>query len=96
MMGSVELCSRAGITTRQLHHWVTSGYLLPDTTEGTPAGSGHPVQFTSGEAEVARQMGLLVSAGVLPGAAHQAARQLATSGTATLGSFTITPLAGAA
>jgi len=97
MMGSVELTTRAGITQRQLHYWTDRGYLIPhDLDPFVGGGSGHSLEWTNGECEVARLMGLLTSAGVMPAAAHTAARQLAAGRPAQLGSFTLTTTAGAA
>lgn len=91
MIGSFELCTRAGITTRQLHHWLAKGYI--SAVREDPAGTGYPLEFTPDDVEVARIMGLLTSAGVLPAAAATAARSLATEGTAQLGAFTLTQAA---
>jgi hypothetical protein len=70
MNSAFAVAKDCGITYRQMDHWVRLGYLQP----GEGHGSGHARQWTRTELGVARDMGLLVKAGLLPAAAHRAAR----------------------
>lgn len=73
MISAPDLACDAGITYRQLDHWVDLSYLFPEERcEG--AGSGIPREFSDHEAAIARLMGLLVSQGLRPGKAHEVAR----------------------
>lgn len=90
-----QIIEYAGISRRQLDHWVRSGYLH---TAGPVAGDGVTRVFEPGEDQVARWMGLLVRHGITPEAAAPIARDLHATGRARLGLFeitTATPLAPA-
>jgi hypothetical protein len=60
-----------GITYRQLDYWVRQGYLVPN--HASP-GSGSWRSWPEPEMEVARMMGVLVTAGLRPEAAARVAR----------------------
>lgn len=70
LIGSAELCLRAGCTYRQADFWVRCGYLYPARAA---AGSGTQRLFTEAEADVATRMTRLVEAGLLPAAAAEVA-----------------------
>ncbi len=59
-----------GITYRQISHWVRAGYLRPEGRSGT----GRALTWPASDAEIARRIGVLTAAGILPAAAHQYAR----------------------
>ena len=65
--GTARAC---GITYRMLDYWTRKGWLRPYHD----GGSGRDRQWPATELQVAREMGLLVKAGLLPAAAHRVAR----------------------
>jgi hypothetical protein len=75
---SATLTQRAKITYRQLDHWVTQGYLVPET--GSNPGQGRDRQFSEVEAQVAAWMADLVRAGFSPKRAESLARHLLHTG----------------
>lgn len=85
---SANLIKTAGITPRQLNHWVTKGYLKPIGNGLT--GSGHPFEFPTDQVRIAVLMGELTRAGLTPAAARLAADQLRNTGRARIGGFSIT------
>lgn len=70
MPNSVQVASRAGITFRQLDHWVTKGWLHPDGGSG----SGNERYWSPSESIVAADMGMLNRFGIPPALAHRIAR----------------------
>ena len=72
MPGSEQVAREAGISYRQLDHWIRRGWVIPDG-EASP-GSGFPREWTDAEALVVRVMGRLVRAGLPPHMAHEIAR----------------------
>lgn len=70
---SADVVSDTGATYRQIDYWERRGYIHADPR---PKGStsGTPRTWAAEELRVAREMALLVSVGVLPEAAHRAAR----------------------
>lgn len=62
-------------TYRQLHHWITKGWLRPHGDGGT----GHPYQWTRTEKRIASLMGRLVAAGITPARAAEYARAAVTA-----------------
>jgi hypothetical protein len=91
---AIESAQRAGITYRQLDHWVTRGYLHPRRRAHNP-GSGHPRTFTPREGDVAEAMAGLVALGMLPAAAAKIGRRIVTKGEAKVGGLRITKDAAA-
>lgn len=69
-MNTTELVQETGATFRQLDFWARQGYLRPVGGEG----SGRLRDWPGDEVRVAKVMTRLVQAGVLPAAAHRAAR----------------------
>ena len=67
-----EVCRLAEISYRQLDYWVRKGYLRPDRPA---AGSGTQRGFSPAEVAVARRIVQLVSFGLPPGDAADAARR---------------------
>ncbi|MFC6081031.1 hypothetical protein [Sphaerisporangium aureirubrum] len=59
-----------GPTYRQVDHWIRQGWLQPHTR----GGSGHPRVWPLTEARIRDLMGRLVTAGLTPAAAADAAR----------------------
>lgn len=49
-MNSAEVCRRAGVSYRQLDHWIKMGYLTPAVDA---KGSGHPRTYSTEDAIVA-------------------------------------------
>lgn len=86
-MKATYVAAQAGITYRQLDHWLTTGYIHADDQH---PGSGQCRDITPTEADVITVMGRLVAAGIPPATAAPLARQLATGGTATLGNIHLT------
>lgn len=70
-MNTLELAAHAGITYRQIDHWVRAGYLLPANPQ---PGSGIPRDFLPAEVAVTVRMAHLVAAGLYLPVAHQIAR----------------------
>jgi DNA-binding transcriptional MerR regulator len=79
---SIELMQRSGISYRQVDYWSRVGLLRP-ATDALP-GNGYPRYFPTSEVVVATLMRQLTTAGLQIRVAHQAARELATTGTTTL------------
>lgn len=78
---SETVARQCGITYRQLDHWTRAGYLRPVPMGGAgraepvdEGGSGHWRDWPDEELHVARMMGLLTEAGVIPEVAHKVAR----------------------
>lgn len=69
-MNSSTAADRAGITYRQLDHWIRKGYI-----NGALPGSGNPRTINGHEADVVRDMAALVRAGFRPDVAARIARQ---------------------
>jgi DNA-binding transcriptional MerR regulator len=65
------LTSIDGVSYRQIDFWARCGYLRPANAQ---PGSGVSRLWTAAEAEVARTMGRLVTAGFTPKLAHRVAR----------------------
>jgi hypothetical protein len=70
---SADVVSATGATYRQIDYWVRQGYINP-TPRINGAGSGTPRVWPAEELKVAREMAVLVAVGLLPDAAHRAAR----------------------
>jgi DNA-binding transcriptional MerR regulator len=87
---SSEVCDRAGITYRQLDHWVTNHLLHPTGDPNPGQGPDRWRQFTEDETRIACWMALLVRHGIQPHVAASLARDLHTHGHARLGLFHIT------
>jgi hypothetical protein len=68
---SAALQTLAGITPRQMNHWLSRGWLEPLDRQG--AGSGVPIAWPERSANKAVLMGRLVRAGFIPMRAHQVA-----------------------
>lgn len=69
MPSSQQIADKAGITYRQLDHWVTKGWLRP-----RGSGSGSDRYWTPAEEQCALDMGSLTRFGVPPELAHRIAR----------------------
>ena len=84
----------ARITYRQLDFWTRAGYIsaLPRTiaVKNRWQGSGYPRTYTPEQANLAAEMGALVTAGIPPHIAAHAAVDLIATGRATLGGYRIT------
>ena len=80
--GHDELRVRAGISYRQLDHWIRCGYVPGVDT----AGQGHPREFTAPAERRVILLGRLTRAGFTPLRAVQIARGLEHSDTYDLGS----------
>jgi DNA-binding transcriptional MerR regulator len=76
LLTSADITFEAGITYRQLDHWVRRGYLRPEHVGKNRYGSssGYSRYWTREELDVARVMGRLTAAGLTPTAAHRIAR----------------------
>lgn len=81
-VGTVAAAASAGVSYRQLHHWIACGYI--DAVEG-PDGSGSRIRLTLDEVFVVRVMGRLVDAGFAPAQASLLARTLADDGRVEVG-----------
>jgi DNA-binding transcriptional MerR regulator len=64
----------AGITARQVDHWVRKDYLRPYHEGGT----GNPREWPTRELAIAMLMKRLIDAGFTPAAAHEVARNAET------------------
>jgi hypothetical protein len=86
--GAAEVAARAGVSYRQLDHWIRQGWVpVPD---GTP-GKGTPRVFTPEAEAVAVAMGDLVTAGCTASAASVLAPQVAAGcGAVRVGRFEVT------
>jgi DNA-binding transcriptional MerR regulator len=85
--------ARAGITYRQFDHWNRIG-LLPWGNPGS--GNRRPRDIRDHEAQLLITMGRLVSDGVTPKRANEAAMELVDAGKTRLGGFTLIAERGAA
>lgn len=65
-ISAVDLASSAGVSLRQLGHWIDRGYVRAALAH---PGSGHERWFTAAEARRVRILAVLVHAGLLPHAA---------------------------
>lgn len=81
-MNSMTAAERAGITYRQLDHWISRGYL--NLTDGNP-GSGIARTLTGAQVRVLENMAVLARAGVRPSEASALARRMARGRTVVLG-----------
>lgn len=70
---SVEVAAEAGITYRQLDYWTRNGWLHADVDR---PGSGITRDWPLPEIAIARLMGRMTRAGLIPEVAAQAARAL--------------------
>jgi len=70
-MNSLTAAEQAGITYRQMDHWIRRGYIAASCP-----GSGHEREITERQAAIAKHMGELTKAGMKPAAAAQYARDL--------------------
>lgn len=68
-MNSKTAAERAGITYRQLDHWIRKGYV-----NGSLPGQGNPRRIPEPEADIVRDMAALVRAGFRPEVAARIAR----------------------
>lgn len=84
---ALDAVDQAGITYRQLDHWIRSGYI-----HGTCPGSGHRRELTDYEFQVVRHMSVLIDAGVLASVAAPLARRLADGKAVRLGPWRLQPL----
>jgi DNA-binding transcriptional MerR regulator len=71
MPSSMQVAEQAGVTYRQLDHWVSRGWLHPESV-GT--GTGHERHWPPREVRQAQDMGRLVQFGIPPELAHRIAR----------------------
>jgi len=77
---SETVARQCGITYRQLDHWTRNGYLRPvplggeGRAEPAESSSGHWRDWPAEELRIAREMGLLVKAGLTAEAACAVAR----------------------
>lgn len=77
---SETIARQCGITYRQLDYWVRAGYLHPvpmggkERAEPVDGGTGNWRDWPNEELRMAREMGLLVAAGLIPEVAHRVAR----------------------
>lgn len=85
-MNAPAAAEAAGVTYRQLDHWIHRGYINAEGGYGT----GYPREIADTEVEVLKYMALLVRHGLAPQQASQVARQLQQAGRARLGLFVIT------
>lgn len=91
VMTGPTLADHAGITYRQLDHWVRQGWLRPAHVVGHPSrGTGHRRVFMGLEIVKAEHMGRLVNLGARPAVAAEVAWQLAEAGTAMFGPYRVT------
>ena len=74
LLTSGQVCEQVGTTARQLDFWVSRGYLDPQRQNGGH-GSGYDRLWPPIEVRAAGIMVLLVSAGMMPIAAAEHARQ---------------------
>jgi Bacterial RNA polymerase, alpha chain C terminal domain len=75
LLASTDVAREAGISFRQLDHWTRCGYLMPGREwRGRHWGSGSNRTWPAGEMEIARRMGRLTAAGILPRLAASFAR----------------------
>ena len=75
LLTSADIMYEADITFRQLDFWCRAGYLQPDRLwRGKRLGSGSVRSWPKTELEVARKMGRLTRAGILPSLAASVAR----------------------
>lgn len=89
LVGTPLAASAAGITYRQLHHWIQQGYI--EVVGNPQPGSGARTFITSDEAYVVRVMARLVRVGIRPESAALICRPLADDGQAVLdGDITVT------
>lgn len=70
MPNSDQVMRWAGITRRQLDHWVAKGFLKPVVIPAERMG-GKIYDWSMTEAKTAEHMGKLVSAGIPPAMAHR-------------------------
>lgn len=88
-MNLTTLAEHAGVTTRQVEHWVARGLTTAPVVRTHRA--GRPARhWTAEEADVVVTMAELSRQGRDLDAVADAARQLVTEGHANLGPFTIT------
>lgn len=66
-----DITSAAGITHRQLHHWIRCGWVFPDQSR---PGSGTRMTFSPAEFDVVVRAGVLARAGLAPQSALRVAR----------------------
>lgn len=73
MPNSEQVMRWAGITRRQLDHWVEKEFIKPVTHSGRGFG-GIQYDWSAEEARTVERMGKLVAAGIPPAMAHKFAR----------------------
>lgn len=73
-----KLAAALGVSSRQVDHWVTSGWLHPEPR--ARENSGSPRTFARGEVKVAAVAAALLEAGVEHAAAFASARHIVRSG----------------
>lgn len=89
LIGCPLVAQAAGITYRQLHHWIQQGYI--ECVGDPQPGSGARTFITRDEAYVVRVMARLVRVGIRPVSAALICRPLADDGQAVLdGDITVT------
>jgi hypothetical protein len=78
LLTSEQVCTLAGITYRQLDHWLRRGYVDCDRADlGVPVGTGNPRRYTPEQTHRIRLVASLVHAGLsVPRAADLINRHL--------------------
>lgn len=82
-----EAAEAAGITYRQLDYWTRLGWL--NARRSNCPGSGHQREYLPAEIRVAAWMGILTNEGIKPPVAEGIARDLESTGRASLGVLTL-------
>jgi hypothetical protein len=78
MARGIDLAQQLGVSYRQVHHWTTRGYIVPEG--GTLPQGGVALEFNAKETKILRVMACLVQYGMKPEYAADIARQHADSG----------------
>lgn len=82
-----EAAKAAGVTYRQLDYWTRRGYLAARPRRGI--GSGYNREYLPSEIRIAAWMGMLTASGMVPSGAAEVARDLESTGRASLGALTL-------